>query len=85
MSREYIFNSIETERAYQDKRWGNAFDDKNTLNDWVTYINHYLADASKMPVPVETQRKNLLKAATLCIAALETLDRNGTFAPRHYD
>ncbi len=81
-----ILEEIKKEREYQDGKWGNTFDDKNTINDWGTYINIYLAKATDMAATKEDQRKNLLKVATLAVAALQTFDRNGNnFAQRHYD
>jgi hypothetical protein len=81
-----ILDQIRAEREYQDENWGTEFDDKNTLNDWSTYVNIYMAQASVMTATSEEQRKNLLKAATLLVAAVETFDRNdGKFAPRHYE
>lgn len=80
-----IINEIKAERDYQDKKWGYEFDDKNTLNDWATYINIYLAKATAMGIQKEEQRKMLVKVATLAVAALETFDRNGGFPNRHYD
>lgn len=90
MDRREIFAAIENERAYQDEQWGTEFDDKNTINDWVTYIMHYAGDAARMNretkiLDVPHIEKNLLKAATLCVAALETIGRNGKPALRHYD
>jgi hypothetical protein len=83
--RQKIYNEIETERAYQDGRWGDEFDRKNTLNDWVSYMNTYTGQASKMDTPKEEQRKQLLKAVTIGVAALERFDTDNGFAPRHYD
>lgn len=85
MSRQEIFAQIETERAYQDGKWGTQFDDANTINDWGTYIGIYVAKATAMGVSKEEQRKQLLKVASLAVASLETFDRNNGFAPRHYD
>lgn len=85
MSRALIFAEIESERAYQDGKWGTQFDNRNTINDWGTYIGIYVAKATAMGVPKEEQRKQLLKVASLSIAALETFDRNNGFAARHYD
>jgi hypothetical protein len=85
MPREEIFVEIENERAYQDKKWGFAFDDKNTINDWAAYIGIYTAKAVAMGIPAAEQRTQLLKVASLAIAAIETFDRNGgQFASRHY-
>lgn len=85
MIRAKIFTEIDFERAYQDDKWGSAFDAQNTVNDWVTYINHYLSDASRMPFDRVAYRKGLLKAAALAIAAIEALDTNMLPGPRHYD
>lgn len=85
MSRQTILDEIRAEREYQDGEWGTEFDDSNTLNDWSTYVNIYVAQASTMTATPEEQRKNMLKAATLLVAAIETFDRNGQFAPRHYE
>lgn len=85
MIRDTIFQQINDERRYQDTVWGTAFDDKNTLNDWLQYINQYGSKASKMGVRPEEQRAMLVKVAALAVAALETFDRNNGFAPRHYD
>jgi hypothetical protein len=83
--REDIFSEISGERDYQDSRWGIEFDDKNTINDWITYINRYMAKAGTFGASKEVQRTALLKAITIGVAALETFDRNEKFAPRHYD
>lgn len=80
-----IAEQIRAERLYQDSRWGTEFDGKNTINDWGTFIGIYLAKATDMSASSDTQRKQLLKVATLAVAALEAFDRNGGFAARHYD
>ena len=85
MSFQTVLEEIRVERAYQDDEWGMEFDDNNTLNDWVTYIMIYVSQAARMDVPHEGSRKNMLKAATLAVAAIESFDRNGQFAPRHYE
>lgn len=81
MSREEIFEAIEKERAYQDEKWGRAFDDRNTPNDWVSYVAKYLGQSVTMPFDRSRFHEQLLKAATLCVAALE----RDEFPPRHYD
>lgn len=80
-----VYEELKVERNYQDQKWGHDFDDKNTLNDWLTYINIYGAKAAAMDVSKEDQRKYMVKVAALAVAALETFDRNDGFAPRHYD
>jgi hypothetical protein len=79
--RDAIFDQIDAERAYQNQKWGNAFDSKNTPNDWVAYISKYLGQTVTMPFDETTFRKQLLKVASLAIAALE----QESYAPRHYD
>lgn len=83
--RKFIFDEIEAERKYQDEKWGVDFDEKNTLNDWWAYINHYFAKAAAMGNTKEQQRKALIKVAALGVAALERFDENDGHAPRHYD
>ena len=85
-----IFEEIKKEREYQDSKWGSEFDDKNTINDWVAYINIYLGkaiiiDRATFKPDKKQQRTNILKVATLATAALEAFDRNDGFPPRHYD
>jgi len=80
-----VLDEIVREREYQDAQWGVKFDDANTLNDWVAYIMNYAATATVMDASPEKQRRSMLKAASLAVAAVETLDRNGQFAPRHYE
>lgn len=85
MSRGEIFGQIESERAYQDGKWGHAFDDKNTINDWSVYIGRYVSRANADKLAPDGQRTALIKVAALAVAAIETFDRNLGFAPRHYD
>lgn len=77
------------ERARQQKLWGNEFDDKNTANDWAAYISNYVNAGAYLgrqdKYSPERFREHLVKAATLCIAAIEAIDRNGNCAPRHYE
>lgn len=83
---EKIVADILAERTYQQGRWGDEFDSKNTPNDWVAYIAKYLGQAVTMPWNPETFRKQLVKVATLCVAAIEWCDRtSGQMPKRHYD
>jgi len=88
---QIIFDDLIKELEYAEK-WGEDFDNKNTINDWVTFINMYASDAAKLKYsdpsspsqdPKEI-RKKLVKAAGLCFSAIRKLDLGG-FAPRHYD
>lgn len=80
-----LFRAIDGERGYQNHKWGTTFDDKNTVNDWTTYITQYAGDAARMDIPSQQRRTKLLKVATLAVAAIETFDRNNGFPSRHYD
>jgi hypothetical protein len=73
---------LEVQRAKE--MWGEEFDQKNTLNDWITYNNIYASKAAEMDRTVEEQEKYLRKAAGLLINALVMLKSTG-FAPRHYE
>lgn len=103
MQLDVIFNEIMTERDYQVERWGNEFDDKNTPNDWASYIMRYAAATCEFDLgqpkggPMtdkqreqyatmmkERRREQLIKVATLAVAAIEAQDRVG-IVPRHYD
>ena len=85
MNRREIFDAIQSERDYQDNRWGTDFDDENTVNDWGTYVNQYVARATKMGATTDEQKQALVKVAAIAVAALETIGRNGKLALRHYD
>jgi len=80
-----IFNQIEEELAYANAKWGHDFDSKNTLNDWVAYINMYASDAAKIATSPAIAKQKLIKAAGLAVSALENFERNGQFPPRHYE
>ena len=78
--RTAIFDEIGTERKRQQKVWGNEFDDKNTPNDWLAFITRYAARAAHLATVKSTETNeaycsDLLKAATVCVAALEAFDR----------
>ncbi len=88
-----IFDEIDTERKRQDGLWGHEFDDKNTPNDWVTFVARYLSQAAD-DRPLKRDggkgyqihyRLNMLKAATIVIAALEAYDRAQGTVERHYE
>ena len=88
-SKTTILDEVFSEHSRQVRFWGTTFDDKNTANDWCAYICKYVAAGAyagrgEKYTPKEF-RENLKKAATLCIAAMEAIDRNGDCAPRHYE
>lgn len=80
MSRLEIYSEIDGERAYQEEKWGNTFDDTHTPADWWTFVTLYYARylvGWKNPgtdVPKDF-RKGLVKMATIIVAWIEALDR----------
>jgi len=79
-------NTMAVERIYQNSKWGDEFDSKNTPNDWVAYIARYLGRAVMMPWDKNTFKNALIKTATLCAAAYEWCERtDGKMPKRHYD
>lgn len=82
--RDAVYNSVNAELDYAEAKWGTAFDDKNTLNDWATYANIYLAKATDMHARADQVEQGLIKAIGLLTNALIRF-RDGTLAPRHYD
>lgn len=87
-NREAIIEDILKERLRHLKEcpWDVSFDDKNTLNDWVTYIARYAGQAAFAGKDCDkTERYWLIQAAAICLAALEAGDRNSGFPERHYD
>jgi len=79
-----ILDEIKKEREYQNQKWGNDFDNRNNANDWSAYITRYNGNASFAETPQEW-RKQMLKVATLAVAAIESYDRNNRLPLRHYD
>ena len=93
-----IIDDLQEERVYQlnkgregkltgESGWTYDFDNANTANDWAAFINIYLGQAVKTtdnPNAAEVFRRNMVKVATLAVAAVEAMDREGS-APRHYE
>jgi hypothetical protein len=80
-----IFEDIEKERDHQEQKYGTDFDSRNTANDWAAYVCKYVGDVVLMGGTPEDIRKCFLKAASVCVAAMENFDARGSFPPRHYD
>ncbi len=79
MSRNEIYKLIEKERCSQDKKFGTGFDDSNTANDWITYINTYASRASSDNVQkrdLKEFKNNMIKVAALAVAAIERVECN---------
>ncbi len=80
-----ILEDLKKERCYSCDKWGNDFDDANTLNDWVAYICMYAGDSAKMKTPAEDSYIFLKKVANLAISAMHAYKRNGKWSDRHYE
>lgn len=82
-------DDILLERERQDELWGSVFDSLNTPNDFVAFITRYVAegayDGRNQQYSPERFRIHLVKAAALCVAAMQCIDENGVLAPRHYE
>lgn len=97
MSFESIIDEILVERNRQDGQlWGQAFDNRNTPNDWAAYIGQYAGRAieiyragpskPKYRFDAPRFRDSMVKVAALAVAAIETFDRlGGNMAKRHFD
>jgi hypothetical protein len=80
--RSTIFAEIENERSYQQDRWGNTVDDTlNTPWMWAAYVCGYATKWMKgtfLPLGrdvTDSFRACMIKTAALCIAAVESIDR----------
>lgn len=55
------------------------FDRGNSRNDWIAYVNAYIGRASEKVSRNEREgqqfRENMIKAAALCVAAIEAHDK----------
>jgi hypothetical protein len=81
-----IVAAVRAEREYQNQRWGEEFDNKNTPNDWLAFIGAYIGRAFTFPFDAIAFKKGLVKVAAVCFAAIEACDRAGGNMPkRHYD
>ncbi len=80
------YDALKREQDYAHEKWGDEFDDRNTLNDWVTYAAMYSTDAARMDCQNDQdwQYRMLIKAAGLLMAAA-TRVREDRLTARHYD
>jgi hypothetical protein len=66
-----IFAEIINERKIQDLRWGGpAHDDTLNRFDWV-----HICDKYRYRLIGGNARENFLKIASVCVAAIESIDR----------
>ncbi len=84
--RTAIFDEIDIERKRQDAGIGHEFDDKNTPSDWVTFITRQASEAATVIENFDSNyRTGMVRAAAMCIAAIEAFDRSQGTVRRHYE
>lgn len=77
MNRNLIANKIITERERHFDLPGSEFDLKNTPNDWIAIISHYLTEEVRRGQILPNKQSfedNLIKSAAVIMATLEHLD-----------
>lgn len=81
--RAKVLADVMLERQSQDQRWGDQHDDEHNEREWLAIIWSYLRHAEHQP-PDRTlytrYRENLIKVAALCVAAVESIDRQAAKA-----
>jgi hypothetical protein len=73
-----VYDEVRAERAAQEARWGNEFDDKNTPYNWAAYLGQYATRSligDPMQVARDKFRADMVKVAALAVAAIEAHDR----------
>lgn len=79
-----ILGMIEREHRRATEQWGEAFDDRNTPNDWLAYITAYASRLGNLKHDPADYIKSLIKIGGLVVSAVRAYDRVG-LVERHYD
>lgn len=79
MKRFLVLNEVDTERDYQDNKFGPTHDDKLTTTEWSDTIENYLCNAEESTSPA-TQYKQARKVAAVAVAWMESIARKEQFA-----
>jgi hypothetical protein len=86
MNRQQIFEAINKERDYQNTLWGSEFDTHNTADDWATFITYYVTrNLVKKNFNQRDFEIDMIKVASIAIAAIESCGETGKFSPRHWE
>lgn len=84
--RATVYADIDLEREQQDEGVGHEFDDKNTPSDWVTFIVRETSEAATATEDFYSNyRTGMVRAAAICVAAIEAFDRSQGTVARHYE
>lgn len=78
MGRTHLYLALDVERAYQDALWGGpSHDDGHTPRDWVALACRHLGLAvdDSRGHDQGRWRRQMLRVAALCLAAVESQDR----------
>lgn len=79
-TRAEVYAAIDGERTYQDSRWNaetTTSEGKHTFEEWIVYIEDYLAEAKHVLSrhPAQTAQPTVAnimrKVATMCVACME--------------
>jgi hypothetical protein len=74
VARYEVYDAIDTERAYQDRKWGNQADNPPPIDSFATYVaaftNKLLATCSTSNSSTE-RLDAFRKVAALCVACME--------------
>jgi len=75
ISRKYVYNQIDRERDYQDKKWGTFVENPHTVGEWLLIISGELDEAisawQKNAYPPHTALDEIRQIASCAIACLE--------------
>ena len=70
--REYVYKLIDGERDYQESKWSPDYDDsKWAINDWIVFIERYIAEAKNTTGHRAFQMDAMRKIGALAVAAME--------------
>jgi hypothetical protein len=79
-NRQEVYKAIDSERDYQDSKWGNSLsggrpgNGERTVDEFITYIvgySHDLLDNASHFANTEDKLKIVRKVAGLCVACME--------------
>ncbi|KKN34464.1 hypothetical protein LCGC14_0793630 [marine sediment metagenome] len=73
--RRAAFDAINSERDYQDERWGGGHDREHSPAEWILYMEDYLAQARSIAATTPYGKLQVMhairKVAALAVAAME--------------
>lgn len=75
--RSEVYEAIDTEREYQDKKWGTDENHYHSLAEWLVYIENYVNEAkhiaTRLPEPLSSQKvlDIMRKVTAMGVCAME--------------